>query len=100
MAKKSLLAREQKRARLVKKFASKRQDAKQAARATSSFKASFKSLLQLQTFPRNSLPVRLHNRCAKTGRPHAYFRDFGLSRIALREFANQGFLPGVTKASW
>jgi len=100
MAKKSLLAREQKRVRLVQKYATRRQDTKQQVRTTESFKARFRLLLHLQTFPRNSLPVRLHSRCVATGRPHAYFRDFGLSRIALREFANRGFLPGITKASW
>ena len=55
---------------------------------------------QLQQLPRNSAPVRLHNRCRVTGRPRGYFRDFGLSRHVLREYALQGLLPGVVKASW
>ena len=56
--------------------------------------------LELQKLPRNSSPTRLHNRCQQTGRPHAYYRDFGLSRHNLREMAHKGLLPGVTKASW
>ena len=55
---------------------------------------------KLQNLPRNSNPVRLHNRCLITGRPKGFFRDFGLSRHVLREMAHEGFLPGLTKSSW
>lgn len=55
---------------------------------------------KLRKLPRNSSPVRVRNRCALTGRPRAYYRKFGLSRIALRDLALQGYLPGVIKASW
>ena len=54
----------------------------------------------LQKLPKNASPVRLHNRCKLTGRPRGYMRQFGLSRVTFREMANQGLIPGVTKASW
>ena len=56
--------------------------------------------MQIEKLPRDSNPIRLRNRCNLTGRPRGYYRKFGLSRIALRELANKGFIPGVTKASW
>lgn len=100
MAKKSMIARENKRAKLVAQYASKRQTLKQQIRETSSFKKKLEIHLELQKLPRNSSSTRLHNRCMQTGRPHAYYRDFGLSRHSLREMAHKGLLPGVTKASW
>mmetsp|Transcript_4552 Transcript_4552/g.15918 ORF Transcript_4552/g.15918 Transcript_4552/m.15918 type:complete len:101 (+) Transcript_4552:2168-2470(+) len=100
MAKKSMIAREAKRARLVAKHASRRAALKAQMRAAGSLKAQFELQLQLQALPRNSSPTRLHNRCMQTGRPHGYYRDFGLSRHSLREMAHKGLLPGVTKASW
>lgn len=89
MAKKSLIAREEKRRRLVEKYAEKRKELKEAG----DYEA-------LQKLPRNSSPVRLHNRCRLTGRPKGYMRKFGLCRVVFREMALDGKLPGVTKASW
>ena len=89
MAKESMKAREVKREKTVLKYAEKR-----------------KALLEagdyegLQKLPKNSSPVRLHNRCKLTGRPRGYMRQFGLSRVTFREMANQGLIPGVKKASW
>lgn len=88
MAKKSMIARDGKRLRMHDKFAAKRAELK----AMGDYEG-------LQKLPRNSSPTRLKNRCMLTGRPHAYMRRFGLSRIAFREKASRGELPGVTKAS-
>ena len=60
----------------------------------------FKAQLKLQQVPRNSNPNRIRNRCGVTGRPHGYYRKFNMSRIKLRELANQGKVPGVVKSSW
>jgi small subunit ribosomal protein S14 len=100
MAKKSMIAREKKRAALVTKYAPLRRELKEQMRTASSLKIHFDVHLQLQKLPRDSSATRLHNRCSQTGRPHAYYRDFGLSRHSLREMAHKGLLPGVTKASW
>lgn len=89
MAKESMKARERKRAKLVEKFAEKRAKLKA--------EGDFRGLALL---PRNSSKVRMHNRCSITGRPKGYIRDFGISRVQFREMANNGLLPGVTKASW
>jgi len=89
MAKESMKAREVKRAKLVKKYAKKRAELK----AAGDWEA-------LQKLPRNSSPVRLHNRCKMTGRPKGYMRQFGVSRINFREMALKGLIPGVRKASW
>lgn len=89
MAKESMKAREVKRAKLVDKYAEKRKELKDAGDYDA-----------LQKLPRNSNPIRLHNRCKLTGRPKGYMRQFGLSRICFREMANQGLIPGVKKASW
>jgi small subunit ribosomal protein S14 len=89
MAKESMKAREVKRAKLVEKYAEKRKALKEAGDYDA-----------LQKLPRNSSPIRLHNRCKLTGRPKGYIRQFGLSRICFREMANQGLIPGVKKASW
>jgi small subunit ribosomal protein S14 len=89
VAKKSWLARDKKRARLVAKFAEKRKALKDA-----------KDWEALQKLPRNSSRTRLNNRCALTGRSRAYYRRFGISRIMLRELALLGQIPGVRKASW
>ncbi|HBX50537.1 MAG: 30S ribosomal protein S14 [Bacteroidetes bacterium RIFOXYA12_FULL_35_11] len=89
MAKESLKAREVKRLKLVKKYAAKRD----ALKAQGDY-------LALSLLPRNSSPVRLHNRCKLSGRPKGYMRQFGLSRIAFREMASNGLIPGVRKASW
>ena len=89
MARKSLLAREDKRKVLVDKFAVKRKELKE--------KGDYEGL---QLLPRNSSPTRLHNRCKMTGRPRAYYRKFGISRLVLREMALRGEIPGLKKASW
>jgi small subunit ribosomal protein S14 len=100
MAKKSLIARETKRQKLVNKYAAKRAEFKDRLRAADSIREVVTIQREFQGLPRNSAPVRLHNRCSKTGRPKGYYRDFGLSRHVLREMAHQGLLPGVRKASW
>jgi small subunit ribosomal protein S14 len=100
MAKKSMIERDRKRSLLVTKYAAKRESLKQAIKNAISLEDKFILHRQLQNLPRNSAPNRLHNRCSLTGRPRGYFRDFGLSRHVLREYASEGLLPGVTKASW
>ena len=89
MAKESMKAREVKRAKLVAKFATKREK----LIAEGNYEG-------LQALPKNSSPVRLHNRCKITGRPKGYMRQFGISRIQFREMASNGLIPGVKKASW
>ena len=100
MAKKSMIAREKKRQLLVHKYAEKRAQFKQDLREAGSIREIVAIHRQLQTLPRNSAPVRLHNRCLQTGRPKGYYRDFGLSRHVLREMAHQCLLPGVRKSRW
>lgn len=89
MAKKSQLARNEKRIKLSKQYAAKRA----ALKAAGDFEG-------LQKIPRNASPVRIKNRCAVTGRSRSYMRQFGISRIQFREMARRGELPGVKKASW
>ncbi len=89
MAKESMKAREVKRAKLVARYAAKREALKAAGDSTG-----------LQKLPRNSSKIRLRNRCKLTGRPRGYIRQFGLSRITFREMALDGKIPGVTKSSW
>lgn len=89
MSKKSIIARQQKREVMVKRYAERRKAIKESG-----------EWLDLQKLPRDSSPVRLKNRCKLTGRPRAYIRMFGLSRIKFREMALAGKIPGVTKASW
>ena len=88
MAKESMKAREVKRAKLIAKYAEKRAKLKAEG-----------DYAGLQKLPRNSNPIRLHNRCKLTGRPRGYMRLFGISRIQFREMASNGLLPGVKKAS-
>ena len=89
MARKSVVARQKKREKLVEKYAHKRQALKEAG--------NYQALALL---PRNSSPVRLKNRCLLTGRPRGYIRRFGISRIKFRELALEGKIPGVKKTSW
>jgi len=89
MAKESMKAREVKRAKLVKKYAKKRAELKEQG-----------DYVGLSRLPRNSNPIRMHNRCKVTGRPKGYMRQFGVSRIVFREMASNGQIPGVKKASW
>ena len=89
MAKTSAKARQAKRERMVAQYAAQRKELK----AKGDYEA-------LQKLPRNANPTRLHSRCSVTGRPRGYMRKFGLSRIAFRELALEGKIPGITKASW
>ena len=89
MAKESMMAREVKRQKLVEKYAEKRAKLKAEG-----------DYVGLSRLPRNSNPIRMHNRCMLTGRPKGYMRQFGISRITFREMASQGLIPGIKKASW
>jgi len=100
MAKKGMLEREVKRKKLVKKYSEKRQIFLNKLKKAQSLEDIFDINEKIQKLPRNSSRVRLRNRCWKTGRPRGYYRFFGLCRNALRELANDCFLPGITKASW
>ena len=101
MAKKALINRELKRARLAKKYASKRSEIFSVINDFSkSDEEKFEARLRLQSIPRNASPVRPRRRCALTGRPRGTFRKFGLGRIKIREIAMRGEIPGVVKASW
>ena len=101
MAKLALINREEKRAKLVAKFAAKRADlvAKTKDQGLSDDERA-DARLKLQALPRNANPTRQRNRCALTGRPRGVFRKFGLCRNKLREIAFRGEVPGMTKASW
>jgi len=101
MAKKSMIERERKRARVVAKYAAKRARLKEIIRNPQSSDAErVEALDKLQALPRNASPVRMRNRCEITGRPHGYYRKFGLGRNKLREATMRGDLPGLSKASW
>ena len=101
MAKKSMIERERKRARLVAKYAARRARLKEIIRSPQSSDAErVEALEKLQALPRNASPVRLRNRCEITGRPHGYYRKFGLGRNKLREATMRGEIPGLSKASW
>lgn len=89
MAKESMKARDVKRLKLVERYAAKRAKLKEEG-----------DMAGLAKLPRNSNPIRLHNRCKLTGRPKGYMRQFGISRICFREMASKGLIPGVKKASW
>ena len=89
MAKESMKARERKRARMVAKYAEKRAALKEAG-----------DYVGLSKLPKNSCPVRMHNRCSITGRPRGFMRQFGISRVTFRKMALEGKIAGVTKASW
>ncbi len=89
MAKKSIIAREKKKERLVAKYATLRKQLKADGNWD-----------ELDKLPRTSNPIRLHNRCKLTGRPKGYIRKFGLCRVKFREMALDGKIPGITKASW
>ncbi len=89
MAKKSIIARERKRAKMVAKYADLRKKLKEAG-----------DWEALDKLPKNSSKVRMHNRCMLTGRPKGYMRKFGINRVTFRKMALEGKIPGVTKASW
>ena len=101
MAKTSLVNRNEKRRKTVKKLAGKRADLLAIANNPKvSQEDRYEARLKLQKLPRDASPVRLRNRCALTGRPRGTFRNFGLARNKLREIAMRGEIPGVIKASW
>ncbi|MEG1672783.1 MAG: 30S ribosomal protein S14 [Alistipes sp.] len=98
MAKESMKAREVKRENLAKRYAPKREEI--AAKLKSGAIDHEEAWIALSKLPRNSNPIRQHNRCKITGRPKGYMRLFGVSRIQFREMASNGLIPGITKASW
>ena len=101
MAKKSSIEKNKNRARLVQRYAAKRAALKAIATDRElPPEERFQAYLKLAELPRNSAKIRLRNRCAVTGRPRGYSRKLRLSRIALRELASTGQIPGMTKASW
>jgi small subunit ribosomal protein S14 len=101
MAKKSMINREKKRAKLAKKFAAKRAELKAIVKDEErSYDDRDDARVRLQKLPRDSSSVRMRNRCSLTGRPHGYYRKFGLGRNELRRLAMQGDIPGLVKASW
>jgi len=101
MAKKSMIAREHKRTKLVGKFEAKRKSLKAIiSDPEASFEDKEDASIKLQKLPRDSSPSRGRNRCQLTGRPHGVYRKFGLSRNMLREATMRGDVPGLSKASW
>lgn len=101
MAKTSAVERNEKRVRMAKKFASKRARLKAIATDESlPLEERFNARIKLAALPRNSAPVRVRNRCEVTGRPRAYYRKLKMSRIALRQLASRGEVPGMVKSSW
>lgn len=101
MATKAKIAMNERRKVLSDKFATKRAELKEAVRSpNTSDEDREAAVIALQKLPRNSNPIRIRNRCFLTGRPRAYYRKFGLSRIALRELGLAGEVPGLTKSSW
>ena len=101
MAKKSMLMRQRHREAAVKRYAAKRAELKELIRnPKTSEEARTDAQKKLQKLPRDANPIRLRNRCALTGRPHGFYRKFGLSRTKLRETTMRGEIPGLSKASW
>jgi len=101
MAKVSMINREKRRQALVDKYATKRAELKAiASNQALPMEERFKARLKLADLPRNSSATRLHNRCLVSGRPKAYYRKLKMSRIALRDYASRGEIPGMVKSSW
>ncbi len=101
MAKTSMIERQKRREALVAKYAARRAALKDIAKNDSlSMEERFKARLKLAELPRNSSATRLHNRCLVTGRPRSYYRKLRMSRIALRDLASKGQIPGMVKSSW
>jgi small subunit ribosomal protein S14 len=101
MAKLSSINKNERRKKLVKKYANRYAKLKAIADdQTADDSERLMARLKLAEIPRNGNPTRVRNRCATTGRPRAYYRKFGLCRIELRDLANKGMIPGVTKSSW
>jgi len=101
MAKLALINRNEKRRKMVEKYAVKRAELEAVFNDLNrSEEERFEARLKFQALPRNSSPVRLRNRCTLTGRPRGVYRKFGLGRSKLRDFVMRGEVPGMTKASW
>ncbi|RMG58008.1 MAG: 30S ribosomal protein S14 [Gammaproteobacteria bacterium] len=101
MAKVSMIQRELKREKLANKYAAKRAELKAIINdPNADFEVRMEAVVKLQKLPRDSSPVRQRKRCRVTGRPHGYYRKFGLGRNKLREHAMSGNIPGLVKASW
>ena len=101
MAKKAMINKNERRKATVAKYAAKRAELKELIRNPKTDDAERElAQIKLQKLPKDASPTRIRNRCGVTGRPRGYVRKFGLSRIALREMAHRGELPGVTKSSW
>ena len=95
-----MIQREYKRERLITKHSKKRKALKEELKSAGSFQERLALYKKFEKIPRNSSPSRHRNRCWVTGRSRGYYKDFGLSRHVLREMANEGLLPGLTKSSW
>lgn len=101
MAKTSMIERDKKRRRLAKKYEARRARLKAVAKDESlPAEERFAARLKLAEIPRNASPTRIHNRCDLTGRPRGYYRKLRMSRIALRDLASNGLIPGMVKSSW
>lgn len=101
MASKSVMAREKKRAKLVEKYWHRRQELRSILKSqTATHEDKWAAQMALQKLPRDSSASRRRNRCGLTGRPHGYYRKFGLGRNKLRELAMSGHIPGLVKSSW
>lgn len=101
MAKISKVVKNEKRKKTVSQYAERRAEFKKIINSpTSTIEQVDEAVMKLQKLPRNSSPVRVRNRCSQTGRPRGFLRKFGMSRVALRELALQGQIPGVIKSSW
>jgi small subunit ribosomal protein S14 len=101
MAKKSSIEKNKRRRKLVKQYTGKRERLLAVANDEGrSMEERFEARLKLAELPRNASPTRIRNRCEITGRPRAYYRKLGMSRIALRELGNKGLIPGLVKSSW
>lgn len=95
MAKESMKAKQRKKIELAAKYAEKRAELRQKAA-----EGDWEAMMKLQKLPKNSMGIRVHNRCSLTGRPRGYMRQFGISRVTFREMALEGKIPGITKSSW
>ncbi|WP_066759070.1 30S ribosomal protein S14 [Crocinitomix algicola] len=95
MAKESMKAKQRKKIKMADQYAEKRAALRKAAN-----EGDWDAMMALQKLPKNSMKIRVHNRCGLTGRPRGYMRQFGISRVTFREMALAGKIPGVTKASW
>lgn len=100
MAKKSMIARDKKREKLIKQYKNKREKIKLLVKQKQDFTKQLEIQSMLQSLPRNSAPIRSRKRCWATGRSRGCFRIFGLSRHVLREMAHECLIPGLTKSSW